>query len=122
MMSGVMPGKGWTSKSAWRHFNERIFQRYNFVISHEEWKALPDLITSGKGFIGRKSLTKTWWLLDTSKGKVLAFYNSDKRFFFTVMPLDFLESAIEKDGRARAYLGLTDVNPKVMKWYHDRAS
>lgn len=105
------------ARSAWRHFRERLEERYGFQISHEEWKSLPAQMSNGAGHICNARNNMSWWCIITSKGIVFAQYSKTGRYFVSVQPTDMLKAAMKGERRAREYIGLTKVTPTHRKWY-----
>lgn len=112
-----MVQKNYTPKGAWRHFRTRLDERYQWEISHGEWLKLHEQTKQGQNFVCRSSNTKTWWLVQCSKGQIFALYDSKHHYFISVLSLRTLEKAMEGDKGLCKYLGLTTHSKHLTLWY-----
>ena len=100
-----------SQKGAWKHFRVRLAERYGIHnMAHEEWLALRHQIVRGhkSSYVGRKSNSKTWWLIRYKKGVILALYCSKVNGFLSCLPTSKLTKALEGNQSIRNYLGLTE--------------
>lgn len=92
-------------------------------MTHEEWLGLRQQITRGHKatFVGRKSNSKTWWILKYKKGKILALYCSKVNGFLSCLPTSKLNKALEGNQSIRNYLGLTDSSVMLRKYNEEKS-
>jgi hypothetical protein len=113
-----------TQRGAWRHFRARLGERYGIHnMEHHEWLALRDQIKNGhkSNYVGRKSNTKTWWIVRWKNAKILALYCSKVNGFLSCLPTSKLEKALAGNQSIRNYLGLTQDSVMLRKFNEETA-
>lgn len=108
-----------TKKGAWRHFKQRLGERYGiYNMTHDEWDALMKQTVKAhtRHFVGRSSNTKTWWLLNYKNGQILALYCSKVKGLLSCLPLSKLAKALEGNQSVRNYLGMASDNVMLRKF------
>lgn len=96
---------------AFNHFRKRLRERYGLEnLLHSEWLDLRAQISNGHKnyFVGRKSKSKTWWIVRYREVQILALYCKESKGFLSCLPASKLKKALDGKQSVRNYLGLTD--------------